>query len=89
MTVGVREKENSVPTEGDTEQWTLYVDDASNDAESRASMMVISLEGYKMHYAICFGFKSSNNETKYKALIVGLCLTHELQVCNVKIFSDF
>ena len=35
-----------------------------------------------------FGFKASNNEAEYEALTVGLCLTRELQVCNVKIFSD-
>ena len=28
------------------------------------------------------------NEAEYEALIVGLCLTRELQVHNVKIFSD-
>ena len=51
-------------------------------------MMLISLEGYKMHCAICFGFKESNYEAEYKALIVGLCLTCELQVRNVKIFIE-
>ena len=51
-------------------------------------MMLISPEGYKIHCAICFGFKVSNNEAEYEALIVGLCLARELQVCNVKIFSD-
>ena len=29
--VGVKEREDSVPTEEDVEQWTLYVDGASND----------------------------------------------------------
>ena len=62
---GVREKENSVPTEEDTEQWTLYVDGASNDTGSKASMMLISPEGHKIHYAIHFGFKASSNEAEY------------------------
>ena len=30
----------------------------------------------------------SNNEAEYEALIAGLCLAHELQVRNVKIFND-
>ena len=64
---GVREKENFVPTEGDVEQWTLYVDDASNNTGSRAGMMLISHKGHKIHYAICFGFKTSNNEAEYEA----------------------
>ena len=51
-------------------------------------MMLISLEGYKIHCVIRFGFKASNNKAEYEALIVGLHLAHELQVRNVKIFND-
>ena len=51
-------------------------------------MMLISPKGHKIHYAIRFGFKASNNMAKYKALIAGLCFARELQVYNVKIFSD-
>ena len=64
---GVREKENSVATDGDAEKWTLYVDGASNDTWSGAGMMLISLERHKIHYAICFGFKVSNNKAEYEA----------------------
>ena len=84
----VREREDSVPTEGDVEQWTLYVDGASNDTGSEVGMMLISLEGHKIHCALCFGFKASNNKAEYEALITGLGLARELQVRNVKIFSD-
>ena len=38
--------------------------------------------------AIRFGFKASYNEAEYEALIVGLRLARELQVYNVKIFSN-
>ena len=64
------------------------MDGASNDTGSGASMMLISPDGHKIHCAICFRFKASNNEAKYEALIAGLRLTHELQVYNVKILSD-
>ena len=84
----VRERKNSVPTDRDAEQWTLYVDGASNNIRSRADMMLISPEAHKIHCAICFRFKASNNEAEYKALIVGLHLVHKLQAHNVKIFSD-
>ena len=50
--------------------------------------MLISPEGHKIHCAISFGFKASNNEAKYEALKAGLCLPREQQVRNVKIFSD-
>ena len=71
----VREREDSVPTEGDAKQWTLYVDSASNHITSGAGMILISPKGHKIHCAICFRFKASNNEAEYEALIAGLCLT--------------
>ena len=51
-------------------------------------MMLISPEGYKVHYAKRFGFKASNNQAKYEALIAGLRLARELQVSNMKIYSN-
>ena len=50
--------------------------------------MLISPKGHKIYCAIGFGFKASNSEAEYEALIAGLRLTHELQARNVKIFSD-
>ena len=64
------------------------MDDASNDTRFGAGVMLISPEGHKIHCAICFGFKASNNEAKHETLIVGLCLARKLQVRNVKTFSD-
>ena len=72
--MGIKEREDIVPTEGDAKQWNLYVDGASNDTGSRASMMLINPEGKKIYCVICFGFKVSNNETEYEALMVGLHL---------------
>ena len=42
--VKAREKENSTPTQDDTQQWTLYVDDVSNENGSRAGMILINPE---------------------------------------------
>ena len=64
------------------------MDGAFNDIRFRASKMLISPEGHKIHYAICFGFKASNNEAEYKALIASLCPAREPQVLNMKIFND-
>ena len=64
------------------------MDGASNDTWFRDGMMLISLEGHKIYCAIRFGFKTSNNEAEYEALIASLRLAHELQVHTVKIFTD-
>ena len=42
-----------------------------------------------MHYSLRFGFKASNNEAEYEALIVGLNLTKEMKVESLEIYSDF
>ncbi|KAM2087214.1 hypothetical protein ACFX1R_024666 [Malus domestica] len=41
-----------------------------------------------MEYAIRFKFKTSNNEAKYEALLVGLRLAKHLGVKRIDIFSD-
>ena len=65
------------------------MDSASKDTRSRASMMLINPKRHKIHSAIRFGIKASNNKAEYKVLIImGLSLARELQVCNVKVFSD-
>ena len=51
-------------------------------------MMLISLEGHKIHCALCFGFLELNNEIEYEALIVDLRLARKLQAHNLKIYSD-
>ena len=77
----LREK-NSTPAKEDIEQWTLYVDDASNDTGSGADIMLISPKGHKIHYALRFRFKV------YEPFIVGLHLAKELQARTTQIYND-
>ena len=86
--VEARDKKNFAPTQEDTQQWTLYVDGASNENGSGAGMMLISPERDKIHCVLHFGFQVSNNKVEYEALIAGLYLPNELQACNVKVYSD-
>ena len=83
MAEAQREK-NSALAKEDAEWWTLYVDDTFNDTRSRADIMLISHEGHKIHYALRFGFKASNNEVEYEALIAGLRLAKELQAHSIQ-----
>ena len=80
--------ENSITNQEETNQWVLYVDDASNENGFEASMMLINPKGHKIHCAPHFGFSVSNNEAEYEALIAGLCLARELRVGNLKIYRD-
>ena len=72
----------------DAEQWTLYMDDASNKNGLGATTMLISPEGHKIHRTLCYGFQVSNNAADYQALIMGFQSARELRVCNLKIYSD-
>ena len=54
------------------------MDNASNDTGSGAGMMLICLEGHKIHYSVSFGFKVLNNKADYEALIAGMRLVLEL-----------
>ena len=48
-------------------------------------MMLISLEGHKIHCVMRFGFQVSNNEVEYEALIAELRLAKPI---NLRIYSD-
>ena len=50
--------------------------------------MLISPEGQKITYALRLGFKVSNNEVKYEALLAGLRLAKELKAGNFQICSN-
>ena len=50
--------------------------------------MLISLERHKIHCALRFEFKVSNNKTEYEALIAGLRLAKELQARSIQIYND-
>ncbi|GAA0145622.1 hypothetical protein LIER_05776 [Lithospermum erythrorhizon] len=48
--------------------WLLYVDGASNPADSGAVILLWSLEGHKIEYVLRFAFTAMNNEAEYKHL---------------------
>ena len=50
--------------------------------------MLISPERHKITCVLRFGFKASNNEAEYEAILVGLRLAKELKAGHIQIFSD-
>ena len=87
--VETKNGETSAIRQEDADQWILYMDGASNENGSGAGMMLISLEGHKIHCALRFRFLASNNEAEYDALIASLHLVRELRAHNLKIYNDF
>ena len=70
----IKSKDNS----DDIEQWTLYVDDASNENGSGASMILISPEGYKIRCALCFGLQALNKEAKIRGAHHGITASEKV-----------
>ena len=67
-------------TTTDLSIWKLSVDGASNARGSGAGLILTSPEGIDIEYALRFGFRASNNEAEYEAVIAGLSLAHSLEV---------
>ena len=64
------------------------MDESSNDGGSGVGLILISPEGHRMHCTLKFGFKASNNEAKYEALIARLNLAKEMKVESLEIYND-
>jgi len=68
--------------------WSLNVGRSSNKKGSDASLILEGPDDLTIEQAIRFGFETSNNQTEYEALIVGLKLARELGVKELKCQSD-
>ena len=64
------------------------IDGASNAQGSEAGLILTSLEGIDIEYALRFGFHTSNNKAEYEAVIAGLNLAHSLEVDQLEVYSD-
>ena len=75
-------------TTPDLPVWKLSVDGTANAQGSGAGLILTSLEGVYIEYALRFGFRASNNEAEYEAVIAGLNLTHSMEVDQLDVCSD-
>ena len=55
---------------------------------SGAGVVLISLDGSRLRYAICLHFSASNNTAKYEALINGLRIAIELGAMRLYVRGD-
>ncbi|XP_043716321.1 uncharacterized protein LOC122664535 [Telopea speciosissima] len=71
-----------------TEEWMLYVDGSSSAQEYGAGLILTSLGGFIVQYALRFEFQTTNNGAEYEALIAGLTLAWSLVVKYITVYSD-
>ena len=82
------EPAENTQTTPDLPVWKLSVDGVANAQGRGAGLILTSLEGIDIEYALIFGFPASNNEAEYEAFIVGLNLAHSMEVDQLEVCSD-
>ncbi|GAV83709.1 RVT_3 domain-containing protein [Cephalotus follicularis] len=68
--------------------WKLLVDGSSCASESGVGLVLNSPDGWTLEYAQRFGFKTTNNELEWEALIAELTIAKHLEVRKIEVSSD-
>ena len=64
------------------------MDGASSAMGASVGIVIIIPEGIRLEHSFRLGFRASNNEAEYEALIVGLRTVLGMGVRDVEIYSD-
>ena len=59
-------------SDDDLARWKLFMDGSSNHHDCGTRLILQTLSGKQMEYAIRIGFKATNNEAEYEALLAKL-----------------
>ncbi|KAL0355480.1 UNVERIFIED_CONTAM: hypothetical protein Sradi_3994900 [Sesamum radiatum] len=70
------------------QKWLLHVDGSSTAQGSGAGIFITTPQGEDLEFAIKFGFKASNNEAEYEALVTSMRMAHETGARHLLAFSD-
>ncbi|XP_022891604.1 uncharacterized protein LOC111406402 [Olea europaea var. sylvestris] len=69
--------------------WQIFVDGASNSSGSGPRVIIISpVTLIDIQCALRFEFEATNNEAEYEAVIIAMELAINLELENIKIYSD-
>ena len=68
--------------------WRLSRDEAVNAQGSGVGLILTSLDGINVEYALRFEFQASNNKVEYEAIIVKLNLAYSMEADQLEVCSD-
>ncbi|XP_058103559.1 uncharacterized protein LOC131247143 [Magnolia sinica] len=71
-----------------SDRWTLFLDGSSNSKRGGEGIILVAPNMTTIQYAIRLGFKASNNEAEYEALLAGLRLAISLGVQFIDVRCD-
>ena len=63
------------------------MDDVSS-AMGAGVVVIVTPEGIRVEHSFSLGFKASNNEAEYEALLIGLRAVLGLRATDLKVYSD-
>ena len=66
----------------------MFVDSASSAMGAGAGIVIITPEGIRLEHSFRLGFKASNNEAEYEALLAELKTVLGIGARNVEAYSD-
>ncbi|XP_011100977.1 uncharacterized protein LOC105179080 [Sesamum indicum] len=69
--------------------WMLHVDGSSNAGNRGASILIQGPEGVEIEVATRLSFSTTNNESEYEALILGLELAYEAGARDLEVYTDY
>ena len=81
-------KETKMEAKRISHPWRMYIDGASRVKGAGVSTIIKGLNGIQIEVAMRILFKTSNNATKYEALVAGLTEARELQLEKMIIYND-
>ena len=68
--------------------WKVFVDGASSALGAGAGIVIITPEGIRVEHSFRLGFKASNDEAEYEALLAGLRAVLNLGAQEVEVYLD-
>ncbi|KAL0295094.1 UNVERIFIED_CONTAM: Retrovirus-related Pol polyprotein from transposon [Sesamum radiatum] len=70
------------------QRWLLHVDGSSTAQDSGAGIVITTAQGEDLEFAVKFGFKASNNEVEYEALVIVMRMAHEAGAKHLLAYLD-
>ena len=67
--------------------WKVFIDGASSAAGASAGIVIITPEGIRLEHSFRVGFRASNNEAEYEALLAGLRTVLGMAAQDVEVYS--
>ena len=68
--------------------WKVFMDGASSTMGAGVGIVIIIPKGVHLEHSFRLGFRASNNEAEYEALLAGLRIVLDLGAWDVEIYSD-